>query len=124
MRDVALRITHRFSNLALFRRWPCQWPSPLTRESQRVPYEPWLQASPLFLLRGVKSKATTKLKDLPQGVLEGKEVLPSDEDEGPSYPAVVQQAWNNMQRFEDCVVLTRVGNFYEVNTCLGLPYEF
>lgn len=119
MRDVALRITHRFSNLALLR--PCQWPGALTRESQRLPHEPWLQAS-LILFRGAKSKATTKLKDLPQGVLEGKELLPGEKHEGSSYPAVVQQAWNNMQRFEDCVVLTRVGNFYEVSTCLRVPY--
>ena len=121
MRDVALRITHRFSNLALLRRWRCQWPSALTRKSQRLAYEPWLQAS-LILFRGAKSKTTTKLKDLPQGVLEGRELIPGDQDEGPSYPAVVQQAWNNMQKFEDCVVLTRVGSFYEASTCLRLPY--
>ena len=122
MRDVAIRITHRFSTLALLHRWRCLCPSALTRERQRLPYEPWLQAPPLILFRGAKSKATAKLRDLPQGVLEGKGLLPCDEDEGPSYPAVVQQAWNNMQRFEDCVVLTRVGNFYEVSTCFGLPY--
>ena len=122
MRHVALRITPKFSHFALLRRWPCQRSSALTREGQRLPYEPRLQASPLILFRGAKSKATTKLKDLPQGVLECKEPLPDDEDEGPSYPAVVQQAWNNMQRFEDCVVLTRVGSFYEVSICLGLPY--
>ena len=119
MRDVALRITQRFSYLALLR--PCQWQGALTRESQRLPYEPWLPSS-LILFRGAKSKANTKLKDLPQGVLEGKELLPGGKDEGPSYPAVVQQAWNNMQKFEDCVVLTRVGNFYEVSTRHRLPY--
>lgn len=36
------------------------------------------------------------------------------EDESPAYPTVVQQAKDNMRKFEDCVVLTRVGGFYEV----------
>ena len=35
-------------------------------------------------------------------------------DETPTYPPVVQQAWNNMKKFENCIVFTRVGSFYEV----------
>ena len=64
--------------------------------------------------RGAKSKAIVQLKELPQGPLGGQEALVEAEDEAPAYPPVVQQAWNNMQKFEDCVVVTRVGNFYEV----------
>ena len=70
--------------------------------------------APLTQARGAKSKTTIKLGDLPQGVLEGGPLPPSQEDEGPGYPIVVQQAWNNMQKFHDCVLLTRVGNFYEL----------
>ena len=70
--------------------------------------------APLTQARGAKSKTTIKLEDLPQGVLEGGPLPPSQEDEAPGYPIVVQQAWNNMQKFHDCVLLTRVGNFYEL----------
>lgn len=40
---------------------------------------------------------------------------PEEEDERPTYPTMVQQARNNMQKFENCVLLTRVGGFYEVH---------
>ncbi|KAI1383209.1 muts domain V-domain-containing protein [Hypoxylon trugodes] len=40
--------------------------------------------------------------------------LEEPEDEGPAYPTVVLQAWRNMQKFENCVLLTRVGGFYEL----------
>ena len=64
--------------------------------------------------RGAKSKATIKLKDLPQGVLNaGPEAL-DPLDDGPAYPTVIQQARNNMRKFDSCVLLTRVGGFYEV----------
>lgn len=36
------------------------------------------------------------------------------EEEGPAYPTVVLQARRNMQKFENCVLLTRVGGFYEL----------
>lgn len=32
----------------------------------------------------------------------------------PAYPPVVFQARRNMQKFENCVLLTRVGGFYEL----------
>lgn len=32
----------------------------------------------------------------------------------PSYPTVILQAQNNMRKFENCVLLTRVGGFYEM----------
>ena len=65
-------------------------------------------------VRGKKSKATVLFKDLPQGVLKPDNSVPDMEDDGPAYPTVVQQARNNMQAFSDCVLLTRVGGFYEV----------
>ncbi|OJI97807.1 hypothetical protein ASPVEDRAFT_79495 [Aspergillus versicolor CBS 583.65] len=41
---------------------------------------------------------------------------PYDEvvDDTPRYPTVVQGHRNNMQKFKNCVVLTRVGGFYEL----------
>ncbi|KAK4550247.1 hypothetical protein LTR36_003214 [Oleoguttula mirabilis] len=51
---------------------------------------------------------------LPQGVLAP---LPRDEiDTVPAkaYPTVLQQHLNNVRKFNDCVVLTRVGDFYEM----------
>ncbi|KAF9241262.1 hypothetical protein DTO013E5_8898 [Penicillium roqueforti] len=54
-----------------------------------------------------------KLKDLPQGVLK-LEAYDDQVDEAPRYPTVVQGHRNNMQTFKNCVILTRVGGFYEL----------
>ncbi|CAI7578288.1 unnamed protein product [Penicillium pancosmium] len=63
--------------------------------------------------RGAKTKSTVKLKDLPQGVVK-LEAYDDGVDEAPRYPTVVQGHRNNMQKFKNCVVLTRVGGFYEL----------
>lgn len=43
------------------------------------------------------------------------EDVDEDEDEkGPAYPTVVLQARRNMRKFDNCVLLTRVGGFYEL----------
>ncbi|KAI5289072.1 DNA mismatch repair ATPase msh1 [Ascosphaera aggregata] len=63
--------------------------------------------------RGAKKTTRRKLKDLPQGVLQAK--VPYEEvTDVPQYPAVLQGARNNMLKFKDCVLLTRVGSFYEM----------
>jgi MutS domain I len=62
--------------------------------------------------RRAKTKIRVKLEDLPQGILP-HEPQPLKE-EGPAYPTVIQQALNNMRKFENCVLLTRVGGFYEM----------
>ena len=64
--------------------------------------------------RGIKSKATISLDELPQGVLTAESKTTSTSDDGPVYPTVVQQARDNMRKFDNCVLLTRVGGFYEV----------
>ncbi|EED16166.1 DNA mismatch repair protein Msh1, putative [Talaromyces stipitatus ATCC 10500] len=63
--------------------------------------------------RGAKTKATAKLKDLPQGALK-LETYSDGADDVPRYPTVVQGHRNNMEKFKNCVVLTRVGGFYEL----------
>jgi DNA mismatch repair ATPase MutS len=47
---------------------------------------------------------------LPKRVIEDDPSIPP----APSYPTVIQQALNNMRIFSNCVVLTRVGSFYEM----------
>ncbi|KAF3762416.1 hypothetical protein M406DRAFT_294105 [Cryphonectria parasitica EP155] len=67
-------------------------------------------------VRGKKTKTVVSLDDLPQGVIRS-DALPALEDEPPvvpSYPTVVLQARRNMQKFDNCVLLTRVGGFYEL----------
>ncbi|KFY79563.1 hypothetical protein V499_01435 [Pseudogymnoascus sp. VKM F-103] len=54
------------------------------------------------------------LKDLPQGLLPCAPVSVPSQDEAPTYPTVVLQAQTNMRKFENCVLLTRVGGFYEL----------
>ncbi|KAL3448966.1 muts domain V-domain-containing protein [Aspergillus insuetus] len=63
--------------------------------------------------RYAKSKSTVKLKDLPQGAVK-LEPYHEDVDEGPRYPTVLQEHRNNMHKFKNCVVLTRIGGFYEL----------
>lgn len=63
--------------------------------------------------RGAKTKTKVNLKDLPQGALKLEPYLDTVDD-APRYPPVVQGHRNNMQKFKNCVVLTRVGGFYEV----------
>ena len=68
--------------------------------------------------RGAKTSITVKLKELPQGILSSSLEAPNEPDNGPVYPTVIQQARNNMQKYENCVLLTRVGGFYEVRWLL------
>lgn len=86
---------------------------PLRASNHPVRCEAWT--------RGIKKQATMKIADLPQGTLPAKSMDPIAIGEGPAYPPVMQQARNNMQKFSQCVVLTRVGNFYEVSSvCICL----
>jgi hypothetical protein len=73
--------------------------------------------------RGAKTKATKKLKDLPQGVLQ-LETYNDGVDEAPRYPTTVQGHRNNMEKFKNCVILTRVGGFYEVLSYFRSFYLF
>ncbi|KAH7364493.1 muts domain V-domain-containing protein [Rhexocercosporidium sp. MPI-PUGE-AT-0058] len=63
--------------------------------------------------RGKKTKSSLKIDDLPQGVIT-LDPLPLEQNAPPSYSTVVQQARTNMRKFENCVLLTRVGGFYEL----------
>jgi hypothetical protein len=67
----------------------------------------------LLQVRGKKTRTVVKLDELPQGLVEPLEPLPPQEEE-PAYPTVVLQARRNMQKFDNCVLLTRVGGFYEL----------
>ncbi|SMQ50387.1 unnamed protein product [Zymoseptoria tritici ST99CH_3D7] len=64
--------------------------------------------------RGAKTKTTIKIKDLPQGSLAPLPALEDDTASAKSYPPVLQQHLNNVHKFKDCIVLTRVGDFYEM----------
>ncbi|KAI1466861.1 muts domain V-domain-containing protein [Daldinia caldariorum] len=69
--------------------------------------------------RGKKTRSSIRLEDLPQGPIKSakKDARPAplpDLDEGPAYPTVVLQASRNIKRFDGCVLLTRVGGFYEL----------
>ena len=55
-----------------------------------------------------------RAKHLPQGSIPSSTIRLDNNYAQPTYPTVVQQARNNINKFENCVVLTRVGSFYEV----------
>ncbi|KAL2854262.1 muts domain V-domain-containing protein [Aspergillus pseudoustus] len=63
--------------------------------------------------RYAKSKSTVKLKDLPQGAVK-LEPYQDVVDDGPRFPTVLQEHRNNMHKFKNCVILTRIGGFYEL----------
>ena len=62
--------------------------------------------------RGKKTKSSITLDPSPQ-IVTALHPLPSN-DEEPEYPVVVAQALSHMRKFHNCVVLTRVGGFYEL----------
>ncbi|KAL7819020.1 muts domain V domain-containing protein [Trichoderma gracile] len=60
-----------------------------------------------------RTRTTVRISDLPQGKI-AADPLPVEEQNGPPYPTVVSQARRNMDKYEGCVLLTRVGGFYEL----------
>ncbi|KIV84320.1 hypothetical protein PV11_00107 [Exophiala sideris] len=55
-----------------------------------------------------------KVKELPQGAIETEALPELPAEDEPQYPTVLQGVKNNMAKFDNCVLLTRVGNFYEM----------
>lgn len=99
-----LRYTNRFQLPLTF-----QASAPSWNAQQQI----W--SIPSVWTRGAKKVSSTMLSDLPQGGLprpfpQGEPV----EEDSPIYPTVIQQALNNMRTFSHCIVLTRVGSFYEM----------
>ena len=66
-----------------------------------------------FQHRGAKTKTTVDVDSLPQGAIIS-DALPPQDDSQPEYPPLLQQVRNNMLKFSNCVLVTRVGGFYEV----------
>jgi hypothetical protein len=50
---------------------------------------------------------------MPQGTIP-IDPTPTQDDLEPDYPPLLQQVRNSMLKFPHCVLLTRVGGFYEV----------
>ncbi|EQL02416.1 MutS2 protein [Ophiocordyceps sinensis CO18] len=77
-----------------------------------------MSRAPLPQGRARKTTTTVKLSDLPQGPLRPEQTTPPAEEDkqqdAPVYPTVVLQAQHNMRQFPNCVVLTRVGSFFEL----------
>jgi hypothetical protein len=66
-----------------------------------------------FQRRGAKTTTTLDFDSLPQGAIVSDK-LPLQDDVEPEYPPLLQQVRNNMLKFSHCVLVTRVGGFYEV----------
>lgn len=56
------------------------------------------------------------MDELPQGVIRADPLPPlsAEPPASPAYPTVILQVRRNMQKFDNCVLLTRVGGFYEL----------
>ncbi|PSR82156.1 muts domain V [Coniella lustricola] len=82
------------------------------------------QCCPYVQIRGKRTKTVVDLNDLPQGIIrppaEQKKTkkrqpkIQEEEATARAYPPVLQQVRRHMNKFENCVVLTRVGGFYEL----------
>lgn len=85
---------------------PSQWP----KSHNRYPSQ----------CRSVKTKTSKKVAEIPelqQGAILAEalpEIEPQNELQYPTYPTVLQGVRENMAKFKQCVVITRVGNFYEL----------
>lgn len=74
-----------------------------------------LTTSPIAVqVRGKKTITSVKLSDLPQGIINADPLPLEPQQNGPAYPTVLLQARRNMDKFDNCVLLTRVGGFYEL----------
>jgi hypothetical protein len=102
--------THLLRALAPRRRIAPLW-LPIVNHSH-TPQTGRLPAWPRSQHRGKTTKTSATLDELPQGLIP-LEPLPI-EAQAPAYPTVVLQALTNMRKFENCVLLTRVGGFYEL----------
>ena len=80
------------------------------QNGRQVRFEKWLDSQ----TRGAKTSTSVKVKDLAQGALPALPELEPDDGPSQTYPPVIQQHLNHVKQFRDCIVLTRVGNFYEM----------
>ena len=65
-------------------------------------------------VRGAKRKTTVAVKPILQGALPRPPVENDVEEDEPIYSITIQQHIANMRKYPDCVVLTKLGNFYEM----------
>ena len=64
-------------------------------------------------IRGAKTHANSQVESVSKASQPAADALGKSKN-GPIYPTVVQQALDNMHKYGDCVLLTRVGSFYEL----------
>lgn len=111
----------RPNGVSSLRRLPCAGIRPLRNGGQDTLVQrrlklpaPFISSPTYVQIREKKTKTTVNLADLPQGVLSSESLPEEDTQHEPAYPTVVLQARRNMQKFDNCVLLTRVGGFYEL----------
>ena len=107
MRNVALSGTYKTSS------WKdlCTLPYRLTEilpNAYRYRHGFRLVAGPWSQRRGAKTVASKSLKELPQG----EHSIPDIENL--DYSPVLKQVRKHMRRFDKCVLLTKMGGFYEL----------
>jgi len=90
------------------------WPRPEYGHLHRSSLRRWYPRCVVHIQgRGKKTQTTLRLDELPQGPIASSEPL-TQEERGPAYPTVLLQARRNIDKFDGCVLLTRVGGFYEL----------
>ncbi|OPB43021.1 mtDNA repair protein [Trichoderma guizhouense] len=104
------RAVHGFWSRPLYR-YARRSSAPALRAAFALPFTTaaHLQAA----AKAKRTRTTVKLSDLPQGKIAASPLAP-EEQNAPAYPTVILQARRHMDKFDKCVLLTRVGGFYEL----------
>lgn len=101
-----------------FSTWLAAAPGSATRAQGssrgRYRYPAFRPLHPKIQTRGARTRTVVKFDDIPQGAIGGKPLKDVVDEEEPEYPPLIHQVRNNMIKFKHCVLLTRVGGFYEV----------
>ncbi len=95
--------------------------------AERSTWPPLVPYLPPPSSRGAKTTTRKKIKDLQQGAIQADPLPDIEEENGISqqvqYPPVLQGVRDNMIKFPNCVVITRVGNFYEVGVKSAIMWQ-
>ena len=112
--DVVMKATGRLRPTSFFLRAPrcLRRPYSSLQFSNGPPRAKLSVSHSLMLGRHASTKLRKSLDELPQGLQAPLE--PFVEKEASKYSPVIDEVLQNQRRFPKCVLLTRVGQFYEV----------
>jgi hypothetical protein len=98
----------------LYRQCQHRFYSGATGSIRRCPWRPLISSPYRFGRRSTGTKIHKAIEELPQGLQEP--LVPFVEKAASKYSPVLDEVLQNQRRFPKCVLLTRLGSFYEVTS--------